>query len=250
MMITNPHEIIKSHNAKILHQIRPVQKACLLCDKEPDFFRLHERRSRYVLFVEDRQVIREEVWLLRFYCSECKRTFTEYPDFVMPHKHYVAGTLAALGHNYVQQAQISYRKAVTVDQMPISRECKPLEALVADACARTLGIEDNLPQPPAEEATLEKLEARSLSHSTLWRLIGFWGSKTAYLRQILELLGQRCSIPDLFRKLQFVADLAKYRSAERKSILETFARLCIVANEYFIQFGRKIFPHFETQLLL
>lgn len=226
-----------------------MQKECLRCKEVPDFFLLHGRRLRYVLLVEGGQVIRKEVWLRRFYCSECRHIFSEYPVFVMPHKHYVAGNLAEFGYKYVEQEQCSYREAVKVNGVALYHECKALEVLVAEVCEEKHGTSGSkFPKLPADDATLEKLGERRLSHSTLWRLIGFWGSKTAYLQQLLDLLEQKCSDPDLFRKLQFVAEPAKHRSAERKNILETFARLCIAANEYFVQFGRQIFPDFETQL--
>jgi hypothetical protein len=54
--------------------------------------------------------------LVRLKCSGCGKTFTFYPDFAVPHKHYTRQTVEHFSGLYVKDDQKVYKDAVmTVD---------------------------------------------------------------------------------------------------------------------------------------
>ncbi len=53
--------------------------------------------------------------LIRFRCPGCKKTFTFYPDFAMPHKHYTRQSVMGFAATYVQSDHMTYQQAVMVD---------------------------------------------------------------------------------------------------------------------------------------
>jgi hypothetical protein len=64
------------------------------------------------------------VWcaLIRFKCPGCRKSFTFYPDFALPRKHYTRQTIMGLAETYVTSEQSTYEKAVAVEQEGASPE--------------------------------------------------------------------------------------------------------------------------------
>jgi hypothetical protein len=57
--------------------------------------------------------------LVRFRCTGCGKTFTQYPNFAMPHKHYTRQSIEHFSAAYVKNDQKTYKTAVmTDDGMP------------------------------------------------------------------------------------------------------------------------------------
>jgi hypothetical protein len=53
--------------------------------------------------------------LVRFGCPGCGKTFTHYPDFAIPHKHYTRQTVEGFSRAYVENDQKTYEDAVMTD---------------------------------------------------------------------------------------------------------------------------------------
>ena len=52
-------------------------------------------------------------------CPACRRSFTDYPEFALPEKHFTRGVIEPLCRRYLEDPKTSYRKTATEDGMPI-----------------------------------------------------------------------------------------------------------------------------------
>lgn len=66
---------------------------CPRCDIEGHYFKNHSYRERRFLIIVDMVVQPIPCYLLRFRCPGCGKTFTFYPDFAIPYKHYTRQTI-------------------------------------------------------------------------------------------------------------------------------------------------------------
>jgi hypothetical protein len=114
---------IAAHSARVRKgNHRCSLSCCPHCGRAPEstlFFRRHAIRQRGFLVIDDRYVRKVEGILARWRCPFCRRTFTEYPPFALPFKHYAVPQIAPRALDYVQEDGISYRKAVLQRFMPI-----------------------------------------------------------------------------------------------------------------------------------
>ena len=81
--IANLAEQIKNHNAAVRRNSRDrvrYRKTCAVCVKG-EVFAPHEVRCRWLRYILDNQVRIERLWLARWRCCGCGRTFTDHPDF-------------------------------------------------------------------------------------------------------------------------------------------------------------------------
>jgi hypothetical protein len=53
--------------------------------------------------------------LVRFKCPGCGKTFTFYPDFAIPHKHYTRPTIIRFAGTYTESDPMTYQQAAMVD---------------------------------------------------------------------------------------------------------------------------------------
>jgi len=85
---------------------------CPVCEAESRFFKIHAYRERRFLIIVE--MIVTSVWcaLIRFKCPGCRKSFTFYPDFALPRKHYTRQTIMGFAETYVASAQSTYEKAV------------------------------------------------------------------------------------------------------------------------------------------
>jgi len=83
-------EDIKAHQLKIEKgKIRPDNlPPCPRCSVESEFFKIHAYRERRFLIIIEMLIKAAYCSLLRFKCPGCGKTFTHYPDFAIPQKHY------------------------------------------------------------------------------------------------------------------------------------------------------------------
>jgi hypothetical protein len=89
---------------------------CPRCHLEPEHAKIHAYRERRFLIIVDMIVKAVACALVRLKCSGCGKTFTFYPDFAVPHKHYTRQTVEHFSGLYVKDDQKVYRDAVmTVD---------------------------------------------------------------------------------------------------------------------------------------
>ena len=101
---------------------------CLRCNLESRYFKIHAYRERSFLIIVDMLVEAFRSVLVRFICTGCGKTFTFYPDFAVPHKHYTRQTVVKFSKSYVEDNQKTYKDAVmTVDGVPeCSEKGRPL----------------------------------------------------------------------------------------------------------------------------
>jgi len=103
---------------------------CPHCGRAPEpalFFRRHALRHREFLVIEGRYVRSVFALLARWRCPFCRRTFTEYPSFALPHKRYAIPNMAPRALKYVEDDGVSYRKSVLNTYLPIFHRPGPAD---------------------------------------------------------------------------------------------------------------------------
>jgi len=122
MPLTATHEEIKAYQEKVekgkitSDGLGP----CPRCNLEPRHFKIHAFRERHFLIIVKMLVEAVYATLVRFKCTGCGKTFTFYPDFAIPHKHYTRQTVVKFSGTYVEDDQKTYKDAVmTIDGVPV-----------------------------------------------------------------------------------------------------------------------------------
>ncbi len=208
-------ENIKAYQAEVDNeQITPDKlPPCIRCNLDSKFFTFHAFRERRFLVIVLMIVKEAFCALVRFKCPDCGKTFTNYPEFAIPHKHYVLSDIAEFSSSYVEFDQMSYRKAVMVDNM-------------------APGYPD---------------DTRTLSPSTIHRWVTTLGgfSKTWQKAKLLLLQEDPGS-----RICQALAQLKiparKYRSCQRKKRLLGCRSLLIIEEFFQAAFNFSVFTELGT----
>lgn len=125
MPLTATPEEIKAYQEKVEKgKVTPDGLGpCPRCNLASVFFKIHAYRERRFLIII--KILVEAIYcaLVRFKCTGCGKTFTFYPDFAVPHKHYTRQTVDHFSKSYVEDDQKTYGDAVmTVDGMPVRSE--------------------------------------------------------------------------------------------------------------------------------
>ena len=117
MLLSATPEDIKAYEMQLdKGEIKPDDlPACPRCHVESTFFKEHAYRSREFLVIGDMFVQAVSSVLLRFKCPECRKTFTYYPDFALPHKRYTRPTVTHFSRCYVENPEARYEDAAVVD---------------------------------------------------------------------------------------------------------------------------------------
>lgn len=184
---------------------------CVLCNSPGSNLSIHERRSRHIYIIDTGEVIDHLTLLSRLKCAVCKRTFTHYPDFIAPYKRYIPLQVLEMTERY-REPHTGYRKSISWNFRTICWKNKD----------------------------------RWFSHVTLWRWISGL-ARQQILKRILSLIRQRAPSSDVFRRIVPVCP-EKFRSLERKKILQRSFRLVDAVKEAVSIFGKTFFPRFETAL--
>ena len=217
-MVSKTEEKIKQHTEKIkAKQYDKPRGPCPKCTETPPTFKLHESRPRKFLFILADIVKQTESLLLRWKCILCKATFTEYPDFAQPNNRYVTDDIVRLAGGYLEKRLEAYRR------------------LVADQTDR------NHTLPTA----YEQEQGKSLAHSTPWNWMKMLGQLPEVYQAGLELIRSHDPSTQLFRRFVPI-NPKKYRSLERKHLLQKAMNLLLLNAQQERFFGQKIFPHFKT----
>jgi hypothetical protein len=180
-------------------------------------FKYHGSRKRQFLVIVDRLVQRVVSALTRWKCSCCGKTFTLYPEFALPYKRYVLQDVCRLSGRYVTDDGVSYRKAVQVNRMAV--------------CYGAGGG--------------EPIDDRVLWPSTLHRWVGFLGGLKDTLQQAWRLIRAKSAACDDFRRAVLVP-CWKYRSEQRREVLQTCGRLLATDRAYQDHFDVSVFTHLAT----
>jgi hypothetical protein len=146
--------------------------------------------------------------LLRFRCPGCGKTFTHYPDFAIPHKHYTQPTITGFSASYVESDDMTYQQALMVDH--------------------------SAPGYPQNDATL--------APTTIHRWITTLGGFTQTCRTALVLLLQENPVSSICRDLaQIIIPLRKYKTKQRKKQLINCRQLVIIEAVFQATFKTSIF---------
>jgi len=110
-------EDIKAHQERVeKDKITPDNlPPCIRCDVESAFFKIHAYRERRFLIIIDMLIKAAYCSLVRFKCPGCGKTFTHYPDFAIPHKHYTQPSITGFSARYLESDDMTYQQAAMVD---------------------------------------------------------------------------------------------------------------------------------------
>ena len=203
-------EDIKAHQLKIEKgKIRPDNlPPCPRCSVESEFFKIHAYRERRFLIIIEMLIKAAYCSLLRFKCPGCGKTFTHYPDFAIPQKHYTRPTITEFSARYLNSEDITYRQALMVD--------------------------DSVPGYPQNDATL--------APTTIHRWITTLSRFIQTCRTTLTLLLQENPVSSICRNLaRVVIPQRKYKTKQRKKQLINCQQLMIVEAFFQATFKTSIF---------
>jgi hypothetical protein len=203
-------EDIKAHQLKIEKgKIRPDNlPPCPRCSVESEFFKIHAYRERRFLIIIEMLIKAAYCSLLRFKCPGCGKTFTHYPDFAIPQKHYTRPTITGFSARYLNSEDITYRQALMVD--------------------------DSVPGYPQNDATL--------APTTIHRWITTLSRFIQTCRTALTLLLQENPVSSICRNLaRVVIPQRKYKTKQRKKQLINCQQLMIVEAFFQATFKTSIF---------
>ena len=203
-------EAIKAHQRKVeKDKITPDNlPSCPRCSVESQFFKIHAYRERRFLIIIEMLIKAAYCSLVRFRCPGCGKTFTDYPDFAIPHKHYTRLSITGFSASYVESENMTYQKAVMVDS--------------------------SVPGYPQNDATL--------APSTIHRWITTLGSFTQTCRTALILLLQENPVSSICRDLaRLIIPQRKYKTNQRKKQLIGCRQLVIIEVFFQVTFKTSIF---------
>jgi len=203
-------EDIKAYQQKVeKNKITPDNlPPCPRCRVESEFFKIHAYRERRFLIIIEMLVQAVYCSLLRFKCPGCKKTFTNYPDFAIPHKHFTRPSITGFSASYLESDDMTYQQAVRID--------------------------GSVPGYPQNDATL--------APSTIHRWITTLGRLTQTSRTGLILLLQQNPVSSICRNLaQVVIPQRKYKTKRREKQLINCRQLMIVEAFFQATFKTSIF---------
>ena len=116
-------------------------QCCPHCETENEDsarFSRHGTRSRRIRVIIGSYVQTVDADVPRWRCSGCRRTFTEYPPFLIRQKQYSVPQMARRALAYITTASVSYRRAACNSGQPLfhqrdakdqeNKECPPIMA--------------------------------------------------------------------------------------------------------------------------
>jgi hypothetical protein len=203
-------EDIKAYQQKVeKDKITPYNlPPCPRCSVESEFFKIHAYRERRFLIIIEMLIKAAYCSLVRFRCPGCDKTFTNYPDFAIPHKHYTRPSITGFSANYVESDEMTYQQAVMVD--------------------------NSAPGYPQNDATL--------APSTIHRWITTLSRFTKTCRTALILLLQENPVSSICRDLaRLIISPRKYKTNQRKKQLINCRQLVIIEAFFQLTFKTSIF---------
>jgi hypothetical protein len=201
---------IKAHQQKVQKdKITPDNlPACPRCSVESEFFKIHAYRERRFLIIIEMLIKAAYCSLVRFKCPGCGKTFTNYPDFAIPHKHYTRPSIMGFSARYLNSEDITYRQ--------------------------TLMVDGSVPGYPQNDA--------ALAPTTIHRWITTLGRFTQTCRKALILLLQENPVSSICRDLaRIIIPQRKYKTKQRKKQLINCRQLMIVEAFFQATFKTSIF---------
>jgi hypothetical protein len=212
-------EDINAHQRKVQKdKITPDNlPECPRCSVESEFFKIHAYRERRFLIIIRMLIQAAYCSLVRFRCPGCGKTFTDYPDFAIPHKHYTRPSITGFSARYLESDDMTYQQAVMVD--------------------------NGTPGYPQNDATL--------APSTIHRWITTLGRFPQTCRTALILLLQETPVSSICRDLaRLIIPQRKYKTNQRKKQLINCRQLVIIEAFFQATFKTSIFTKLATRCAL
>jgi hypothetical protein len=207
-------EDIKAHQERVeKDKITPDNlPPCSRCRVESAFFKVHAYRERRFLIIIEMLIKAANCSLVRFKCPGCGKTFTHYPDFAIPHKHYTRPSITGFSASYVESENMTYQQAVMVDNSAVGY--------------------------PESDST----DTPTLAPTTIHRWITTLGNFTQTCRSALILVLQENPISSLCRDLaRMIIPQRKYKTNLRKKQLTGCQQLLILEAFFQAIFKTSIF---------
>ena len=216
MPLTATLEDIKAYQKKVEkdkitpHNLPP----CPRCRVDSCFFKIHAYRERRFLIIIEMLIQAAYCSLVRFKCPGCEKTFTNYPDFAIPYKHYTRHSIMGFSDRYLSCEHITYRQAVMVNR--------------------------SVPGYPQSDATL--------APSTLHRWITTLSRLTQTSRTALILLLQENPASSICRELaRLTVPQRKCKTDQRKKQLIGCHQLVTIETYFQATFKTSIFTKLATR---
>jgi hypothetical protein len=216
MPLTATLEDIKAYQQKVEkdkitpHHLPP----CPRCNVDSSFFKIHAYRERRFLIIIQMLIKAAYCSLVRFRCPGCGKTFTFYPDFAIPYKHYTRPTIIGFAGTYSESEPMTYQQAAMADHS-------------------SLGY-------PQNDATL--------APSTIHRWITTLSRFTQTCRSALILLLQENPVLSICRDLaRLMIPQRKYKTEQRKNKLINCQHLLIIEAFFQATFQTSIFTKLATR---
>jgi hypothetical protein len=209
-------EDIKAHQEKVeKDKITPVNlPPCPRCRVESKLFKIHAYRERRFLIIIEMLIKAAYCSLVRFGCPGCGKTFTHYPDFAIPHKHYTQPSITGFSARYADSDDMTYQKCVMVD--------------------------GSVPGYPQADATL--------APSTVHRWITTVGQLPQTCRAALNLVLQENPALSICRDLaRLTIPQQKYRTEHRKKQLIGCRHLVVIESFFQFTFKKSVFTKLATR---
>ena len=209
-------EDIKAHQERVeKDKITPDNlPPCPRCRVESEFFKIHAYRERRFLIIIEMLIKAVYCSLVRFGCPGCGKTFTHYPDFAIPHKHYTRSSITEFSARYLEPDDMTYQKSVMVD--------------------------GSVPGYSQADATL--------AASTVHRWITTVGQLPRTCRTALGFLLQENPALSICRDLaHLIAPRRKYKTQQRKKQLIGCQQLVIIERAFQTIFKNSIFTKLATR---
>lgn len=201
-------------------QVRCTLEICPRCQEKPAVFKRHEARQRQFLVIVERLVVKVISCLVRRKCSSCGKTFTDYPPFALPYKRFVSPEITERALRYLQDNTMTYERAARQQDPGQTNGRSPPRQLMP-VCHEDTG------------------KGGQLAPSTVHRWITTLGSLKKILQAATSLLLE--SHADIHRQ-SFDVAARKYRSEQRRDLLQDCLRLFHTEARFRILFERSIFP--------
>jgi len=213
-------EDIKAHQRKVeKDNFTPDNlPPCPRCSVESEFFKIHAYRERRFFIIIEMLIKAAYCSLVRFRCPGCGKTFTDYPDFAIPHKHYTRQSITGFSARYLESEKMTYQQAVMVD-------------------GSAPGYEQSHPT-----------DASILAPTTIHRWITTLGRFTQTCRTALILLLQETPVSSICRDLaRLIIPQRKYKTNQRKKQLINCRQLVIIEAFFQATFKTSIFTKLATR---
>lgn len=218
-MISTIEKIIKKYTEEILKCKSPKSgEQCERCFKTPERFIIHERRERSFRYIVENFVYKITSLLLQLKCPLCLQTFTNYPSFAVPYKRYIKDDIIRLASEYNKEDQ-SYRELAKHNNMLIGYQ----------------EHDDN------------SIDERILNHSSIWHWVGTLGNMKELTNAAYSQIKQKSTYSKIDSEFPPI-NLCKYRSEERKLILQNVRKLFGVCMEFEKAFNGSFFQRFATAI--